>query len=173
MFRFLLSLRYLMLFASAGAMFGALLMFWAAGAQLVTGTESALAGEAGKAITASVLAATDKLLFGIVLVIFAYAITFGFMIEVPDETWKRMPAWMRVSGVSELKHTLVEVVLVYLIVDFATDLAEDDTHVSWPTLVMPISIVLIAAALRLLGTDRREPARSDRSPHGRTSLDES
>ncbi len=164
MLRLLLSLRYVMLLASLGAMLGALLMFSIGGAQLVTGARSAIAGEIGtKALTAFVLGATDMFLFGIVLVIFAYAVAFGFVLDVTAETRDRMPAWMRVEGVSELKHTLVEVILVYLIVDFATDLAEGDAHLSWQALVMPISIVLIAGALRLLRNDRPEP-KALRSP---------
>jgi hypothetical protein len=43
------------------------------------------------------------------------------------------------------------VVLVYLVVDFATNVAEDDMHLSWDLLGMPVSIFLIAGALRLLG----------------------
>ena len=171
MLRLLLSLRYLMLLASLGAMLGALLMFWAGTVKLGDATRSAISGEVdAKALTASVLGATDMLLFGIVLVIFAYAVAFGFVLEVSDEMRGRMPAWMRVEGVSELKHTLVEVILVYLIVDFATDLAEGDAHLTWEALVMPISIVLIAGALRLLGGNRPEPdAAGSRAPSHRGS----
>ena len=57
---------------------------------------------------------------------------------------------MRVDGVGELKHTLIVAVIVYLVVDFATDLTEADTHLTWQTLVMPLSIVLIAIASRLI-----------------------
>jgi hypothetical protein len=61
---------------------------------------------------------------------------------------------MRVEGVGELKHTLVEVILVYLVVDFATDIAQEEPHLPWEGLVMPLSIFAIAAALRLLPSGR-------------------
>jgi hypothetical protein len=67
---------------------------------------------------------------------------------------------MRVHPVSDLKYRLIEVVLVYLIVDFTTDWAESDLPLSWQTLVKPVSIFLIAAALRLLATGHSE------TPHG-------
>src|SRR4051794_30416040 len=81
---------------------------------------------------------------------FAYAITFGFVFEAPERWTERMPTWMRVSSVSELKHTLVGIIIVYLIVDFATDIAASETHLTWETLVMPLSILLVAGTLRLL-----------------------
>jgi hypothetical protein len=50
----------------------------------------------------------------------------------------------------QLKATLVGVILVYLVVYFATDWAEGGAVESWIALVKPISILLIAGALRLL-----------------------
>ena len=44
------------------------------------------------------------------------------------------PSLMRVSSVGELKHTLVGIIIVYLIVDFATDIAASETHLTWETL---------------------------------------
>jgi len=57
---------------------------------------------------------------------------------------------------SELKHTLVAVIVVYLVVDFATDVAQANAALSWEALVKPLSIVLIAGALWLLSIAQRE-----------------
>jgi uncharacterized membrane protein YqhA len=95
--------------------------------------------------------ATDAFLFGVVLIIFAYAIAFGFVFQRGGKTPENIPGLMHVESVSELKHILVEVIIVYLVVDFATDLAVGSNALAWQTLVKPISIVLIAAALRLMG----------------------
>jgi len=47
-------------------------------------------------------------------------------------------------------------------VDFATDVAEFETRVSWDMLVKPMAIFLIAGALRLLRNTRSEDhARAD------------
>jgi len=143
-----------MLFACLGALLGAVLMFALAGAKLGHGAEALWMSSAGQAgeIVAAVMGATDVFLFGVVLIIFAYAIAFGFVFELDGETRERIPNWMHVGSVSELKRTLVEVIIVYLVVDFATDLAIDSSALAWQTLVKPISVVMIAAALRLMGT---------------------
>ncbi len=98
-----------------------------------------------------VMGASDAFLFGVLLIIFAVAIAFGFVFELPEQLAARLPACMRMNGIGELKHTLVEVILIYLIVDFATDIAESEGHLSWRILVMPLSILLIAGLLRLMG----------------------
>lgn len=151
MLRFLLSLRFVMLVASLGAAAGALVMLWEGCAKLFKALGRLVeSGGGAQAPISLVMGATDAFLFAIVLVIFAYAITFGFVVDLPEEHRARLPGWMRISSVGELKRTLVEVILVYLIVDFATDVAEGTTHLDWPMLVMPLSILLIAGALWLL-----------------------
>lgn len=159
MVRFFLPLRFLMLFASLGALFGAVLMFGLAGAKLRHSAAALWMSGAGAAgeITATVMGATDSFLFGIVLIIYAYAIAFGLVFQLADRPHEKLPGWLHVQGVGELKHILIEVVIVYLIVDFATDLAAGEGVLTWQTLVKPASIVLIAAALRLMA---RPQARS-------------
>src|SRR5918993_2742152 len=126
--RVALSMRLLMLIASVGSLIGALLMFWEGGAKLAAGlnTISTTTGGANIVIRL-VMAATDSLIFGLVLLVFSFAITFVDSFEAHE----KLPAWMRIDSLSELKRTLIEVIIVYLIVDFATDLAEQDAHRSW------------------------------------------
>lgn len=149
MLQYALSLRLIMLIGALGAMVGALLMFWLGGANVFSAMRSLLAGHENKFVTGLIMSATDSFLFGVVLVVFAYAITFGFAIDLKPQTRERLPQWMRIDSVSGLKHTLVEVILVYLVVDFATDWAQG-SDLSWTTLLKPTSILLIAAASRLL-----------------------
>jgi uncharacterized membrane protein YqhA len=153
--RVALSLRLLMLIASTGALIGALLMFWEGAAKLATGLHRLfVAVDESQIVVGLVLSATDSLIFGVVLLVFSFAITFGFVFDTFGER-EKLPGWMRINSLSELKRTLVEVILLYLIVDFATDVAEQDAHVSWQTLVIPVSISLIAAALWMMGAQSR------------------
>jgi hypothetical protein len=147
------SLRYMMVGASVGAALGALLMFWLGTSKLLHAVRSGAVADplATATMTTSVMGATDAFLFGVVLITFAYAIMFGFVIEEPAGASSSTSTWTWVQGVGELKHTLIEVILVYLVVDFATDLVEDEAPLSWQTLVIPLAILLIACALRLLG----------------------
>jgi uncharacterized membrane protein YqhA len=151
--RHLLPLRFLMLFACLGALVGALLMFGLAAAKLGHGISSmwTTGFEQTAEITTAVMGATDALLFGVVLIIFAFAIAFGFVFPAEETRRDRVPRWMHVTSVSELKHTLVEIILVYLVVDFATDLALLEGGIDVNQLIKPTAVLLIAAALRLMG----------------------
>ena len=155
MIRFLLSLRAIMLIGSAGAMIGALLMFFQGGFYLYEAWHTLMTpGEAAeRQVTVPVLEAVDAFLFGIVLVIFAYGIAIGFVFALPEGYGRRLPNWMKVEGVGQLKATLAEVVIVVLIVIFArvvVGTVELDKPFDWPMLVLPASILLIAAALRMI-----------------------
>ena len=68
----------------------------------------------------------------------------------PEKARQSLPAWMRIEDVGDLKRTLVEVTLVYLAFDLATDAADAGAPLTAESLVLPFSILLIAAAQRLL-----------------------
>ena len=84
-------------------------------------------------------------------VVFAYPITLAVPSTSPLAFEPRHRCGCR-SRVSEIKITLIQVVLVYLVVDSVTDVVEMGTRITWEMLVKPTAIVLIAGALRLLGT---------------------
>jgi uncharacterized membrane protein YqhA len=152
MIHFVLSLRWITLVAAFGAAIGAVLMFGVGGAKLAHAFGFGETG--GLSVAALVMQATDAFLFGLVLVVFAYAIAFGFAFDLPEGARARLPRWMRVDGIAEIKITLIEVILVYLVVDFVTDVVEVETQVSWDMLVKPVAVLFIAGALRLIETKR-------------------
>lgn len=155
MLRVALALRYVMLIGSLAALAGAFLMFFEAAAKLAGGVRAFLAdGGHGKSVLTAVMGATDACLFGIVLMVFAYSIAFGFVFDIEPGRRERLPVWMRLHGVHELKHTLVQVVLVYLVVDFATDVAQAEAPLGWEMLVKPIAVLMVAAALWLMAGPR-------------------
>jgi uncharacterized membrane protein YqhA len=144
----LVSLRWLMLIASLGAGLGALLMFWVGAVRIALGFQGAIAGVATKATIAAVMGAIDAFIFGAVLLIFAFGIAVGFAANPSEATLARLPAWMRLGGIGEIKRTLMEVIVLYLTVDFVTDVAETQ-DLQWTAMVIPAAIALIAAAIRL------------------------
>ena len=152
MIRLVLSLRWITLVAALGAAIGAVLMFGVGGAKLAHAFGFGETG--GLSVAALVMQAADAFLFGLVLVVFAYAIAFGFAFDLPEGARARLPRWMRVDGIAEIKITLIEVILVYLVVDFVTDTVELETQVSWDMLVKPVAVLFIAGALRLIETKR-------------------
>ena len=155
---FFLSLRAIMLIGSVGALVGSLLMFLQGGFFLHEAWHTIMTeGDAvQKQVTVPVLEAVDSFLFGIVLVIFAYGIAIGFVFTLPEGYGGRLPEWMKVGGVGQLKATLAEVVIVVLIVIFARVVVEANGHFQWSMLVLPLSILLIEVALRMieLGGDK-------------------
>lgn len=158
MLRFALSLRFFLLIAVIGASIGAALLFWVGASEVATALASVFRPDTSeKAVVAAVMESTDKFLFGVVLVIFAYSIAFGFVFQLAPPMRDNLPDWMRVNGIDQLKHTFFKVILVYLAVDFATDIAETEVHTNWQTLVMPASIFLLAGALRLLSDGHLQP----------------
>jgi uncharacterized membrane protein YqhA len=162
-----LSLRAIMLIGSAGALVGSLLMFLQGGFFLHEAWHTILAeGDAvQKQVTVPVLEAVDSFLFGIVLVIFAYGIAIGFVFTLPEGYGQRLPNWMKVGGVGQLKATLAEVVIVVLIVIFARIVVEANGHLQWSMLVLPASILMISVALRMIELGAKEGAKEDDAAH--------
>jgi uncharacterized membrane protein YqhA len=156
---FFLSLRAIMLIGSAGAIVGSLLMFLQGGFYLHEAWHTIMAGggAAERQVTVPVLEAVDAFLFGIVLIIFAYGIAIGFVFTLPQGYGARLPIWMKVGGVGQLKATLAEVVIVVLIVIFARIVVEANGQLQWSMLVLPASILMISVALRMieLGGDKK------------------
>ena len=160
---FFLSLRAIMLIGSAGALVGSLLMFVQGGVFLHEAWHTSDAVQ--KQVTVPVLEAVDSFLFGIVLVIFAYGIAIGFVFTLPEGYGQRLPVWMKVGGVGQLKATLAEVVIVVLIVIFARIVVEANGHLQWSMLVLPASILMISAALRMIELGSKEGAKEDDAAH--------
>ena len=164
---FFLSLRAIMLIGSVGALVGSLLMFLQGGVFLHEAWHTILAeGDAvQKQVTVPVLEAVDSFLFGIVLVIFAYGIAIGFVFTLPEGYGGRLPPWMKVGGVGQLKATLAEVVIVVLIVIFARIVVEANGHLQWSMLVLPASILMISVALRMIELGSKEGTKEDDAAH--------
>ncbi|MGC2409195.1 MAG: YqhA family protein [Methyloceanibacter sp.] len=164
---FFLGLRAIMLIGSAGAIVGSLLMFLQGGFYLHEAWHTIMAGggAAERQVTVPVLEAVDAFLFGIVLVIFAYGIAIGFVFTLPEGYGRRLPNWMKVEGVGQLKATLAEVVIVVLIVIFARIVVEANGHLQWSMLVLPTSILLISVALRMIELGGEKKAKEEDIAH--------
>ena len=147
---FLLGLRAIMLIGSLGAVVGSFAIFLQGSLYLYEAWHVLLQpGDiGGKQLIAPVLEDVDSsFLFGIVLVIFAYGIASGFVFNLPEDLGQKLPAWINVAGVGQLEETLTEVVVV-LIVIFARTVVEAEGQFNFSMLVLPVSILFIAAALR-------------------------
>lgn len=163
MLRLVLRLRYVLLIAAVGAMVSSLGVFWIGALRLIEALRGIIDKDPKLAV-ASILGATDSFLFGIVLLVFASGITFGFVFELTSEERGLLPKWMRIDGITDLKHRLIQIIVLYLIVDFATDWVDGSTAKDGTFLLKPMAILLITIAARVLASEHHESKpHSDRS----------
>ncbi|PZP44345.1 MAG: hypothetical protein DI601_12680 [Azospirillum brasilense] len=164
----LLKLRYILVLASLGVFAGALLVLWDA-VLLLWRAISAFHQGMEISVIPTVLSAADKFLFSIALMIFAYAITFCFVLDLSAEVRRRLPAWMIIDTISELKNLLFQLVILYLVVHVAIDVAEAEDTSNWSLLVVPVTIFLLAAAMKLISLSSHLTAnhQQDGAPPGR------
>src|SRR6266576_1931196 len=101
MLRFALALRFVTLVAAIGVGFGSIMMFWLGAATLAGGMSYVFPTEETRAqsVITAVMEVTDAFLFGLVLLDFAYGITFGFAFDLPSAVRVTLPSWMRVEGI--------------------------------------------------------------------------
>ena len=94
-----------------------------------------------------VIEALGSFLLAFVLLVFAYSTYFLFVHdEVDEERQKRirMPAWLQVEDLDEMKQVLLRVIMVLLSVYLLQLVFVEGTDLAWTTLILPASIVAIA-----------------------------
>ena len=102
----------------------------------------------------SVLQSMDAFLIGLVLLIFAFGVYNLFIAEIKPPHTLAGAQWTQISSLESLKQVLVEVIIVILAVFFLWELLLLEEAATWEVLVVPIGIVLLAAAVRLVGWRR-------------------
>jgi uncharacterized membrane protein YqhA len=160
--------RFISVLAILSSLAGALIMFWIGTTNtvkailLVAGIEEAMIEgssiDPAELATIELLECLDDFLVGLAFLYFAYGIYSLFIQlgrKVPDQ-----PSWLRVSNISTLKKTLLELLVVLLTVIFVKGLLErlSFRSLEWTYLVIPLSILAIATSTRLLRLDSEEPA---------------
>ena len=173
--------RFLTLIAVAGSFASSLLMFLLGAYNIfeafTEGLRSGLdgPGQFGTIAVISVIEGLDRFLIGIVLLYFGYGVyTLFIHPREPDEKLG-LPDWLHIEQIGQLKQVVAEVILVILLVLFLRVALEayhiPQTEHGWEKLaslaLLPVAIVLIALALRLVelhpkGGRRREEGETDR-----------
>jgi uncharacterized membrane protein YqhA len=156
-------LRYLSLIAVVFSLLGSALMFLAGAAKSIKAVRIFFLGEtltvdppppahldSGDQALVAVLQSMDAFLIALVLLIFSFGVYKLFIAEI--KTPKNLPGapWAQITSIEGLKKVLVEVILVILAVLFLWEVVYLEAEASWTVLVLPLSIVLIAAALKLV-----------------------
>lgn len=157
----LFSIRFVTILAVIATLFGALLMFLTGSSETLAAyqvffgfKETHMIGGANVEATVKLLSALDQFLFGLVLLYVAYSIYFLFIAKDTEEegaTRVSMPNWLQVQSLAQMKRTLLEVIVVLLSVLWLKLGLEFQAELSWELLIIPVGIVAIAAAIRLIG----------------------
>jgi hypothetical protein len=92
-------------------------------------------------------------------------IALGFALDIPPEQRSRLPQWMIIDTVAELKNLFFQMIILYLVVHFAAQVGETQTPPQWEALVLPVSALLLAGAMKLTASSHHlsEEKRHDRS----------
>jgi uncharacterized membrane protein YqhA len=152
--------------AVLSSLVGALVMFWVGtintfrAVLLVIGVKEAVMEKSSieptELATIELLECLDNFLVGLAFLYFAYGI-YSLFIQLGRKT-ADSPSWLRITNIGTLKKTLLEVLVVLLTVIFVKGLLERLSFkgLEWTYLVIPLSILAIAASTRLLQFDSED-----------------
>jgi uncharacterized membrane protein YqhA len=91
----------------------------------------------------------DALLFCLVLIVLATGTASLFLRPGGHEIDPRVPVWMRVESISELKALLWEAILMVLVVATLTSIVAHMENLHWGLLILPAAILLLSLSLFL------------------------
>ena len=123
--------------------------------RVATGNEVAKGDvESSIIIIVDLLEALDDFLVALALLYFAWGIYSLFL--SPNDNSINYPSWLHIQSITNLKKTLLEILVVLLTVVFIKGILESETikTLTWNILVIPISIIAIALSIRLILTEK-------------------
>jgi uncharacterized membrane protein YqhA len=114
------------------------------------------AGASTNVAIAYLIQAIDAFLIGLVLMIFSGGI-YNLFIHRLDSGKAEINSWIKITNISQLKRILAELVILVLFVKFLEIALKNalETY-SWEMLVLPLGIVLLALALKLIDLEKAE-----------------
>ena len=153
MVRSLLRIRYLatgvaLVFALHAAGFLVLGVLRAVQAYRHLFTPSGLQPEARPGV--HIAESVDALLFSLVLLVLSLGTASLFLTTTDTEDTRKLPEWMRVKSLTELKLLLWEAILATLVVAAASGIIAALPHLEWKLLVLPAAILLLSVSYFLL-----------------------
>jgi uncharacterized membrane protein YqhA len=107
------------------------------------------------ASTTYVLKALDTFLIALVLIIFAKGI-YTLFISSNQNNEDHVFNWANIPNIGHLKNTLAEVIIVILFVIFLEVIFENLHDLKWEYLILPLSILILALALKFLKLKHEE-----------------
>lgn len=97
-----------------------------------------------------IVESVDALLLSLVLFVLGIGVTRLFIVRPDQPDDPRLPRWLKIGTLTELKYTLWEAVLVALVVASVTAIIANLDHLDWTQLILPAAIFALSASLALL-----------------------
>ena len=91
----------------------------------------------------------DAFLLALVFFVFSIGVLELFASQSESPGMERVPAWMRVKSLSELKFLIWEAILAALVVASVESLVASSHDIRWTALIVPIALLILAAGLYL------------------------
>jgi len=154
--------RFLSVIAVAFAAIGAVLMFLIGAVTTIDAIvtyfggheDMAFSSDAALGATVELVSSLDQFLLGLVLLVFAFGV-YSLWVVANATVWEQertrfhAPDWLNVGSVTDLKVKLIEVIAVLLAVLFLKGVLLNP-QTTWPDLVVPIAVVLLALTVWLI-----------------------
>jgi hypothetical protein len=149
--------------AVVGSLLGSLLMFLIGGWEIIEAfllffgfVDPTVPGKEIVEAVATVLSALDNFLLGIILLYFAYNLY--FLLTFPGEREEhfgdiRMPPGLHVETLGQMKKTILIIIVLSLSVFLLRENMLSVESFQWTDLYIPLSIVAVAVAIKLIDFD--------------------
>jgi uncharacterized membrane protein YqhA len=182
----IVSSRYLTVTAVFGSLAGSVLMFFLGLYNIYRAFTEGLAlpedeeDSFGANAVISVIEGLDRFLIAIVLLYFAYGVYTLFLHPEKTEKALALPEWLQVKEIGQLKQVVAEVIIVVLFVLFLRMALQvfHDSHTTMEPMTLatmmalPVSILLLAIALRLVQLHPKPTAEERAATHREGAKDD-
>ena len=153
-------IQYMALLAVIDSLFGSLLMLLIGAYQVIDAFllffwvgRPAIPGKETTEATATILSSLDAFLIAFVLLYFGYNLYFLLIPPEVREKSIQMPTALHVESADQMKKTILVIIVVSLSVFLLKENVLSVHTFEWTDLLLPISIVAIATAIRLIKFD--------------------
>jgi uncharacterized membrane protein YqhA len=163
MLAFFVRSHYMAALAIIGSLLGSLLMFLIGAYDILEAYllffgfgHPTIPGKELTEVTSIILSALDDFLLGFVLLYFAYNLF--YLLTFPDQRENkryaiRMPPGLQVETLGQMKKTILVIIVVSLSVFLLRENMISLDHYEWVDLYVPLSIIAIAVAIKLIKFD--------------------
>ncbi|MGB8706049.1 MAG: YqhA family protein [Gillisia sp.] len=155
--------RYMSLIAVFGSLIGSILLFFIGGWKTYKAIEITFFNyipEGSEHLhstdnaTIYIMKSLDTFLISMALFIYAYGVFTLFIHRKNNTGDNDVLKWISVPNIGYLKYILSEVIIIILFVLFLEVVIENIHHLKWEFLIIPVSVLLLALALKFLRLEK-------------------